>query len=135
MRTGAGPVKVHDCGTCGQRVIRARTEGLKWQLLDPLPDANGNVHARKDHTGTWFARTVPPGTPAAAPEVLLMPHFASSPACGQAAKRKGQRDQVKAAQSAHAREKRNQRGRRPGAVARAIETPGMFRVNPDERKP
>jgi hypothetical protein len=67
------------CPDCHQPVIRARTEALRWQLLDPDPDEGGNVHARKDHNGNWLARSVKPRTPAVFPEVLMMPHPPTCP--------------------------------------------------------
>jgi hypothetical protein len=69
------------CRDCGEPVIRARTEAMSWQLLDRNPDPAGNVHAYNDGRGNWSARSVPPGTPAVLPDLLMMPHFASSPAC------------------------------------------------------
>ena len=65
------------CNKCGQRVIFARTEALKWQALNPEPDENGNVHAYDDGKGNWLARSVKPGTPAVAPDRLMMPHEAT----------------------------------------------------------
>lgn len=65
------------CRDCGEPVIRARTEALHWQLLNAEPDPAGNVMARTDGNGNWYARSVPPGTKAVAPERLYMPHPAT----------------------------------------------------------
>lgn len=65
------------CRECGERVIFARTEALKWQALNLLPDEAGNVHAYGDGRGNWLARSVKPGTPAVAPDRLMMPHAAT----------------------------------------------------------
>lgn len=73
------------CPDCGEPVIRARTESMSWQLLNRDPDPAGNVHAYDDGRGNWFARTVPPGTPAVGHDRLMMPHYATSPACRDAA--------------------------------------------------
>jgi hypothetical protein len=64
------------CPDCGEPVIRARTEAMNWQLLNPEPDPAGNVHARSQN-GAWLARTVTKGTPAVFPEQLMMPHKAT----------------------------------------------------------
>ena len=73
------------CPDCGEPVIRARTEAMSWQLLNPHPDPAGNVHAYNDGRGNWFARTVAPGTPAAGHDRLMMPHYATSPQCREKA--------------------------------------------------
>jgi hypothetical protein len=73
------------CPDCSAEVIRARTEAMSWQLLNRAPDPAGNVHAYSDGRGNWYARTVAPGTPAVAPDVLMMPHYATSPKCREAA--------------------------------------------------
>lgn len=65
------------CRACGELVILARTEKLNWQPLNPEPDPAGNVHAYSDGRGNWLARSVKPGTPAGAPDQLMMPHAAT----------------------------------------------------------
>lgn len=77
--------RAYGCPDCAAGVIRARTEAMSWQLLNVEPDPAGNVHAYSDGRGNWFARSVPPGTPAVLPDRLMMPHFATSPACREKA--------------------------------------------------
>lgn len=67
----------HYCPDCREPVIRARTEAMNWQLLNPEPDDKGNVHAYEAIPGNWYARSVRPGTPAVAPDRLMMPHKAT----------------------------------------------------------
>lgn len=66
------------CPDCKLPVIRARTEAMSWQLLDPVPNDAGNVHAYQAN-GNWHARSVPPRTPAVPPDALYMPHKATCP--------------------------------------------------------
>ena len=65
------------CRACGATVIFARTEAMEWQPLNPEPDDAGNVHAYPNELGNWLARSVRPGTPAVAPDRLMMPHAAT----------------------------------------------------------
>ena len=76
------------CPDCGEPVVRARTEAMSWQLLNRDPDPVGNVHAYDDGRGNWFARTVPSGTAATGHDRLMMPHYATSPQCREAAVRR-----------------------------------------------
>src|SRR5262249_45786014 len=119
VMTTTAPPKT--CPDCDEPVIAARTENLRWQLLNPDPDPRGNVHARQDQNRNWFARSVVPGTPARFPEVLMMPHKAT---CGQpqapAAQGVAFLDRYRNASSAHAARQRNKRGRRFGGVVTGI---------------
>ena len=65
------------CRACGSPVIFARTEAMKWEPLNPEPDPAANVHAYPNDLGNWLARSVKPGTPAVAPDRLMMPHAAT----------------------------------------------------------
>ena len=76
------------CPDCRQPVIRARTEAMAWQLLNPEPDDDGNVHAYEAIPGNWYARSVKPRTPAVAPDRLMMPHKATCPAVDRTPKDK-----------------------------------------------
>lgn len=104
------------CPDCEQPVILARTEALAWQMLNPEPDPDGNVHAYQSN-GNWRARSVPPRTPAVAPDALYMPHKATCtprhpqlPA--EPAQNVTQIQEWKRAQSAHSAAARNRRGKR-----------------------
>lgn len=112
------------CPDCREPVIRARTEAMSWQLLNPAPDPGGNVHAYQAG-GNWIARSVPPRTPAVAPDVLLMPHKATCtprhpqlPA--EAPENVTQITEWKRAQGKHSAAGRNRRGRRPGKPVTGI---------------
>lgn len=122
------------CRDCGEPVIRARTEHLKWQLLNPVPDPAGNVHAYQANGNNWYARSVPPRTPAALPDQLYMPHAATcntekpapitrtpEPPPGVTSLQKW-----KAARAEHSKAKRNQR---------ATKKPPQYRSGQNIRRP
>lgn len=62
---------------CGDMVIRARTEAMKWQLLNPEPDPAGNVAVRIDPRDNVFARTLRRGEEPVGFEKIYMPHKAT----------------------------------------------------------
>lgn len=106
---------------CGKLVLRARTESLKWQVLDPLPDPAGNTAVRVDHQDNAFARGLRHGEQPADFEQLYVPHAAT---CQVAARIREQRarqpqtsvtqlDAFRAARALRAAGKRSRRGRRP----------------------
>jgi hypothetical protein len=65
---------------CGAMVLRARTEALKWQELNPEPDPAGNTAVRRDHQDNLFARGLRKGEQPAPYEEVYMPHKAT---CGR----------------------------------------------------
>ncbi len=72
------PAAPPTCGECGRKVLRARTEAGKTQLLDPAPNTQGNVIAW--HDGIWFARTNQGRLGEKHPlEKVYMPHAATCP--------------------------------------------------------
>lgn len=72
------------CPDCGQPVLVAVTEKRRRQLLEPfrhpIRDADatgtGNVAARRDHLGTWWARSLREGERPAGGEHRYTPHKA-----------------------------------------------------------
>jgi hypothetical protein len=69
---------VRHCRDCDTRVIVARTQAGKYQLLDHVPNHDGNVAAWQDVLGVWRCRTLAEGKPPArAPEKTYMPHAAT----------------------------------------------------------
>lgn len=113
---------------CGQLVLRARTEAMKWQALNPEPDPEGNVAARVDHRDNVFARTLRKNEAPAPFERVYMPHKATC------AVERAQRDQRarqpqasvtdlgawRAAASRHNATLRRKRGKRPGPPVTGI---------------
>lgn len=72
------------CPDCGQHVLVAVTENRRRQLLEPVRDpvrdaddtGTGNVAARRDHLGTWWARALRRGERPAGGEHRYTPHKA-----------------------------------------------------------
>lgn len=130
-------VTLHACQDCGEGVIRARTEALKWQLIDATPDPEGRVAIRVDAMETAFARTLRDGELPAGGERLHLPHYATHPACRdkdrrrrEAARRERAAAQHQAWRAELARQaagKRSRRARRPQPPITGI------RYNPGNR--
>jgi hypothetical protein len=106
---------------CGALVLRARTEALKWQLLNIEPDPAGNTAVRIDHQDNVFARGLRKGEQPADFETVYMPHKAT---CQVEARRTAQRarqpatsvtqlDAYRTARALRAAGKRSRRARRP----------------------
>jgi len=126
-----------ECRTCGDRIIIALTARSKVQILNYEPDPAGNTAAQHTAAGGWRARYSAPGEALSFPEKRYMPHWATSPRCAPPKDADGQRaaagevvaflDEYRKARSAHAKAKRNRRGKRPAAPITGI------RINPGRR--
>jgi hypothetical protein len=125
--TGSSPYHPTFCeaGNCGAGIWFAiTTAGHRSMPLNARSDPKGNVAVHQDASGTWLARVLRKNQEAAPFETVFMPHFATCPRAAEF------RRAARKAQSDIARRRRNQRGRRPGRVAAAIEQPGLFRLPP-----
>lgn len=134
---------------CRERVLYARTERGANQILNPVPDDEGNVAAHKDVHGVWRARHAPLDERVAPPEKRYMPHMAT---CKKAAEARSATTPIqpkagpqvpaeglagvtflnawKTARSGRAAQQRNQRGR-PRGSGRGLDVRGVVKPPPD----
>jgi hypothetical protein len=119
--------RVNDCAHagCGTRLILVKGPlGRRFPPLNGFEDPLGTVAAQHLASGAWQARFLAKGEEPVVPERRYSVHEC------EGSRHAAQRDQVKAAQTALAKAKRNQRGRRPvpqvtGYVVQPEPLPGM----------
>jgi hypothetical protein len=119
--------RVTDCAHpgCGVRLILAKGPlGRRFPPLNAFEDPLGTVAAQHLASGAWLARFLAKDEEPVVPEKRYSLHEC------EGSRHAAQRAQVKAAQAALAKERRNQRGRRPGPqvtgyVIQPPQLPGM----------
>ena len=127
------------CRECRQPILFATVTNKEGRPpsrmpLDPDPDPAGNVAVYRDETRRLVGRVLGKDARPAGYERLFMPHFATCPKRKEAAPVTPpgvtSLGEWRKARAAHAKGKRNQRGKRPGKpitgyVIQPPQLPGM----------